>query len=225
MREPLGGCKVKSRVLENRSRYNRMAAFYGWFVRSGSLGQFPRFYSAVADAIEADPGALLLDMGCGPGTLTPYLLPKVGSTGAVVGTDISDKMIDRARALASEQGWLNARFERSDARDFAPDQPPGIIVFCLSLTTMPDPARCFARALSWLKPGGQLVILDSFLEPGHRLAGLAIRLKSPFVGADPTAVSLTEFTAALESVRLQRFHGGVYTLLIGRKALANAAAA
>lgn len=124
MPSPLGGCKVKPRVLENRARYNRLAAFYRWFVRSGSLGQFTRFYRAVADAVETEPDALLLDMGCGPGTLMPYLLPRVGSTGTVLGIDISDEMVDRARSLASERGWLNTRFERADARDFAPDQPP-----------------------------------------------------------------------------------------------------
>lgn len=90
---------------------------------------------------------------------------------------------------------------------------------------MPEPGRCVARALSWLKPGGQLVVLDSFLEPGRRLAGLAIRLKSPLVGADPTAISLAELAAPLESVRVRRFHRGVYTLLTGRKGPAKPAVA
>jgi ubiquinone/menaquinone biosynthesis C-methylase UbiE len=214
---------MKQRVLRNRSRYNRMAGFYEWFVRSGSLGRFQRFHQAVADAIEADPGTLLLDLGCGPGTLTPRLLPKVGAGGAILGVDVSDAMVERARALSRQRGWQNVRFERADAREFAPDRSPGIIVFCLSLTTLPDPARCFARAVSWLAPGGQLVVLDSFLEPKRRLAALAIRLKSPLVGADPTDVSLAELAAPLESVRLRRFHGGVYTLLSGRKPGARAA--
>ena len=216
---------MKPRVPENRARYNRIAAFYEWFARSGSFGQFPRFYRAVADAIEADPGALLLDMGCGPGTLTPYLLPKVDPGGTVLGTDVADEMIERARALSEQRGWLNVRFQRSDARDFIPDRPADIIVFCLSLTTMPEPAQCFTRAVSWLKPGGQLVILDSFLQPQRRLAGLAIRMKSPLVGADAAAVSLAELTARLESVRLRHFHGGVYTLLSGRVPSARTAAA
>ena len=90
-------------------------------------------------------------------------------------------------------------------------------VFCLSLTTMPDPGGCFARALAWLEPGGQVAVLDSFLDSGHRLARLAIRLKSPLVGADPTAISLEGITAPLESVRLQHLQGGVYTLMTGRK--------
>jgi ubiquinone/menaquinone biosynthesis C-methylase UbiE len=216
---------MSSRVLKNRARYNRLAAFYEWFARFGSLGQFPRFYQAVSDAIEPDPGALLLDIGCGPATLTPYLLPKVGPRGAVVGTDISDAMIKRAVALSEQAKWQNVRFQRSDARDFVPDQPAGVIVFCLSLTTMPEPGRCFARALSWLKPGGQFVVLDSFFQPGRRASRLAIRIKSPLVGADPSAISLSELTAHLETVRVRHFHGGIYTLLSGRRPSAETAAA
>jgi ubiquinone/menaquinone biosynthesis C-methylase UbiE len=216
---------MKRRVMENRARYDRMAAFYEWFARSGSLGQFPRFYRAVADSIEAAPGALLLDMGCGPGTLAQYLLPKVGPTGAFLGMDVSEEMIERARALSRDRGWPNVRFERSDARDFVPAQSPGIVVFCLSLTAMPEPVQCFRRALTWLAPGGQLVVLDSFLQPERRLAALAIRIKSPLVGADPSAVSLGELASRLDSTRVRHFHGGVYTLLSGRKPPANPAAA
>jgi ubiquinone/menaquinone biosynthesis C-methylase UbiE len=202
-----------------------MAAFYEWFARSGSLGQFQRFYRAVADAIDEDPGALLLDIGCGPGTLTPYLLPKVGTTGSVLGTDVSDEMIERGRALSKHHGWPNVRFQRSDARDFAPDQPAGIVVFCLSLTTMPEAGRVFSRALSWLKPGGQFVVLDSFIQATRRVARLAIRLKSPLVGADPDAISLADLTSHLKEIRTRHFHGGVYTLLSGRRPSVGTAAA
>jgi ubiquinone/menaquinone biosynthesis C-methylase UbiE len=213
---------MNPRVLENRARYDHMAAVYPWLVKFGSLGQFPRFYRAVAGAIEMAPGALLLDMGCGPGTLAPYLLPKVGTNGSVHGVDVSGEMIDRARAMSRRNGWPNASFERIDARDFAPVRAPAIVVFCLSLTTMPSPGSCFARALAWLEPGGQLVVLDSFLDPRRRLASLAIRLKSPLVGADPAAISLEEVCAGLESVRMRHLHGGVYTLLSGRKPVAAA---
>lgn len=216
---------MKSRVLRNEARYDRMAGFYAWFARSGSLGQFARFHRAVAEAIEPDPGALLLDMGCGPATLTPHLLPKVGHDGTVLGTDVSAEMIGRARALSDQRGWSNARFERVDVREFEPSRPPGVVVFCLSLTTMPSPARCFTRALSWLKPGGQMVLLDSFLQPAHVLANLAVRIKSPLVGADPAAVSLEDLVAPLESVRVRDLQGGVYTLLSGRKPQLGTAAA
>lgn len=64
--------------LGNRARYNVMSAAYETLVRFGSFGQFDRFYHAVAEELDESPGATILDLGCGPGTLTPYLLEKGG---------------------------------------------------------------------------------------------------------------------------------------------------
>ena len=194
-----------------------MVPFYRALVRLGRLGQISRFYRAVAHAIEPSPGGLVLDVGCGLGTLTPYLLPKVGPSGSILGIDVADRMIDHARSLAVRQGWHNVRFERSDFRDFSFRAEADAVVFCLSLTAMPDPKCCFSQALSWLKPGGQLVILDCFLERDRRLAGLAIRLYAPLFGADPTALPLDGVTSRLDSVRLRRFFPGMHTLVWGRK--------
>jgi hypothetical protein len=90
---------------------------------------------------------------------------------------------------------------------------------------MPEAARVFSLALSWLKPGGQFVVLDSFIQPTRRVARLVIHLKSPLVGADPDAISLAELTSHLEEVQTRHFHGGVYTLLSGRRPFTGTAAA
>lgn len=208
---------MHDRVLENRARYNRISGLYEALLRFGSFGQFSRFHRAVGDAIEPVSGGLILDIGCGPGTLVPYLLPKVGADGSILGVDIAEGMIERARSLAARRGWQNVRFERSDVREFSPRTKADAVVFCLSLTTMPEPQDSLARALTWLRAAGQLVVFDSFLGTAGLLAGLTIRLKSPLVGADPAAVSAEEIVSQLESARLERFHRGVYTLISGRK--------
>jgi ubiquinone/menaquinone biosynthesis C-methylase UbiE len=205
---------MSNRILENRARYNRMAASYAAMVR---LGVFSWFYRKVAGAIDAVPGGTLLDVGCGPGTLVPHLLPKIEPGGRVIGADVSDRMIERARALAADRGWQNVRFERCDIWEFDPGTQADVVVFCLALSGMPEPERVLVRALSWLRPGGQLVVLDSFLEPDRRLAALVIRLKSPLVGADPAALTLDSVTSKLASPHIQRFQGGTYTLVSGRK--------
>lgn len=218
---------MTSRTLQNRRRYDRMARLHARLVRSGS---FDPFYRAVADALEPAPGALLLDLGCGSGGLTPFVLPKLGASGSVVGVDVSDAMIERARSLCEQHGWPRVRFERGDLRDPTPHLPDltrgrsaGIVVFCLSLTAMPEPGACFSRALSWLEPGGQMIVLDSFLQPEYPLAALVIRMKAPLVGADPRAVSLVDLASQLDGVRPRQLRGGVYTLLSGRKPGAPAA--
>jgi len=60
------------------------------------------------------PGRSLLDVGCGPGTITNDFARRL-SPGAVVGIDASGEVIDEARAIAAEQEGDRATFERADA--------------------------------------------------------------------------------------------------------------
>jgi ubiquinone/menaquinone biosynthesis C-methylase UbiE len=208
---------MAERRLSNRARYDGFAAGYEALVRFGSLGQFGRFYRAVAGELDESPGETILDLGCGPGTLVPYLLEKVGSAGRVIGIDEADGMVARARSCAARAGWHNVAFERASALDYAPGTSVQAIVFCLSLSTMGDAKRCLDHVVPMLKPGGQLVILDSIPERSRRLASLVMRLKAPLVGAHPTGVPLEYALAHLEGVRLRRFFLGVYSLLSARR--------
>ena len=202
------------RVEGNRARYDRMAGTYARMVRSGG---FDAFYRAVADAIRPRPGALLVDVGCGQGSLVPSLLPKLEPGGRILGADASGGMIARARERAHAEGWSSVRFERCDVHALDPGEPADIVVFCLSLSTMPDPEQCLARALGWLAPGGQLVVLDSFLQRGRPWANLTIRAKSRFVGADPSAISIDGVTQRLAVPSIVQLRAGAYTLVHGFK--------
>lgn len=207
---------MTDRRLTNRARYSASAAAYEALVHFGSFGQFDRFYRAVAQEIDASPGATILDLGCGPGTLVPYLREKVGPTGHVIGVDEADGMVARARSTAASAGWHNVEFERSDALDYSPGSRVRAVVFCLSLSTMSDPKRCLEHVVPLLEPGGQLVVLDSIPERSRRLASLVMHWKAPLVGARPTGVPLEFVRANLEEVRIRRFLFGVYSLLSAR---------
>ncbi len=171
----------------------------------------------MAEELDLAAGATVLEFGCGPATVTPYLLARVGPTGSVIGVDIAEKMVARARQKAERSGWHNARFERGSTLDYSPPSTVDAVVFCLSLSTMDDCERCLERAVSMLEPGGQLVVLDSIPERSRPFAGLIIHLKAPLVGSTPTRVPLDWASATLEDVRLRRLFGGVYSLVSARK--------
>jgi ubiquinone/menaquinone biosynthesis C-methylase UbiE len=61
------------------------------------------------------PGMDLLDVGCGPGTITLGLAQAV-APGQVTGIDHDAAELEAARALAAERGVTNVRFEMGDAR-------------------------------------------------------------------------------------------------------------
>ena len=67
----------------------------------------------VLELLEVQPGMRVLDMACGPGTLTRLLAADVGPSGEVVGVDLAPGMIDLARAA----GIANARFEVMDIEE------------------------------------------------------------------------------------------------------------
>lgn len=59
------------------------------------------------------PGMQLLDVGCGPGSITLDFAERV-APGQVVGIDIQSAMVERARALAATRLVANVRFEIAD---------------------------------------------------------------------------------------------------------------
>ena len=59
-------------------------------------------------------GDALLDLGCGPGTITVDLAEAVGASGSVTGIDIQAPQLEDARALAAERGLGNLAFLEAD---------------------------------------------------------------------------------------------------------------
>ncbi|MEC9104739.1 MAG: methyltransferase domain-containing protein, partial [Pseudomonadota bacterium] len=57
------------------------------------------------------PGARVLEVGCGTGTIAIKLAPHAGD---VLATDLSDALIGIARDRAAEAGVKNVRFEVAD---------------------------------------------------------------------------------------------------------------
>ena len=70
-----------------------------------------------------EPGMRILDVGCGPGSITIDLARRVGSTGRVLGIDASAEVIETARAAAEQAGVTNVEFRVGDAYD--PGLPGG----------------------------------------------------------------------------------------------------
>jgi ubiquinone/menaquinone biosynthesis C-methylase UbiE len=208
---------VSERTDGNEARYDRMARSYRLATRLASLGTIGRLYRAAAGALEVPPGGSLVDMACGPATLTPYLRRRLGPSVRITGVDLSREMIALAQREAARRGWSNVEFVRASALEFAPPAAVDAVVFCLCLSGLPEPERCVERALSYTKPGGQLAIVDSIPDPRRPLASWLIRAKAPRVGAEPDAFPLALLQARLEGFRERRMQGGVYSLVTGHK--------
>jgi ubiquinone/menaquinone biosynthesis C-methylase UbiE len=146
------------------ARLQRRVQRYGWDRAVGHYEEhwLHRLWPATEQVLERAaiaPGERVLDVACGTGVLAVAAASRVGRGGMVVGTDISAKMVEAARATASALGLANCRFERSDA-----EQPLefGIkfqVGLCgLGLMYMPDPERAIAALAEQLVPNGRAVV-------------------------------------------------------------------
>ncbi|RED49835.1 methyltransferase domain-containing protein [Aestuariispira insulae] len=107
----------------------------------------------------------IIDLGCGPGNVTPYLARRWPDA-QITGIDSSPEMLDRARASLPYLTWREA-----DAGQWRAAQPVDLIFSNACLHWLPDHARLFPALMDNLKPGGVLAIQipRNFSRPTHSL--------------------------------------------------------
>lgn len=126
------------------------------------------FNKPLLDAIDPQPGERILDVCTGPGEPAMTLAQAMGSQGEVLGIDLSDKMIERARQTADEKKVQNARFEVMDAEGMDLDDASfDAIVSRSSLQILTNPAAALDEIARVLAPGGRFVA-SVWAAPGER---------------------------------------------------------
>ncbi len=203
--------------LDNEARYDRLAPRYDRVLGLASLGLIRRLYRAVAAAVDVGPDAHVVEVGSGPGSLTPYLRRALGDGVRITGIDLSGAMVALAQQRAASRGWTNVSYVRADAATWSPDAPVDALVFSLVLSGLPHPLRCLSRSLEWLVPRGRVVVLDSFLQPGRPVSNFVVRAKAPAVGAVPEELPLAAVKRRLDNPKTRRLLFGSYTLVTGRR--------
>lgn len=107
-------------------------------------------------------GARLLDVGCGPGSITLGLARSVGPDGSVVGIDIQLSQVDMARRAAATSGITNAIFQEADAKELPFDAASFDLVFSHALFEhLSAPCEVLAEMARVLRPHGVLAICSS----------------------------------------------------------------
>lgn len=109
----------------------------------------------------------VLDLGCGPGSLTVALADRWPGA-RVVGVDSSEAMLAEAK---SREVPGRLEFALADLRDFGPDGPVDVLVTNATLQWVPDHLALLGRFASFLAPGGVLALQvpGNFAEPSHVL--------------------------------------------------------
>jgi SAM-dependent methyltransferase len=116
------------------------------------------FGQAAIEAAAPETGERVLDIGCGAGASSLALAARVGPGGQVLGVDISEPLIDRARALAPQH--TPALFQVADASSAElPEGAFDILFSRFGVTFFDDPTRAFAHMRRALRPGGRVAFV------------------------------------------------------------------
>jgi ubiquinone/menaquinone biosynthesis C-methylase UbiE len=110
--------------------------------------------------IQVPENPMVLDIGCGTGITTFALAKKLQGSGKVYGIDISQKMIDLAKAKAVSLGINNVEFRKGDAEqlDF-PVSSFDAIVSNQTFLFLPNKQKALNEMNRVLKPMGQTALL------------------------------------------------------------------
>jgi ubiquinone/menaquinone biosynthesis C-methylase UbiE len=159
-------------VLHGAARYDLML----WLA---TLGRERVFRDRVLRLARLEPGEVVLDVGCGTGTLAIAAKSQVGTDGTVHGVDASPEMITRARKKAKKAG-VEINFKNGLAEKLPfPDAQFDIVLTTVMLHHLPGKARqqCVREIRRVLKPGGRVFAVEfggaareerSFLGRFHR---------------------------------------------------------
>ncbi|WP_035798292.1 methyltransferase domain-containing protein [Kitasatospora mediocidica] len=111
---------------------------------------------------EVRPGAAVLDVGCGPGTITADLAELVGPAGRVVAMDTSEQVLEQAAAYVAGRGIDNVEFVVADVHALpGPSGEFDVVHAHQVLQHVGDPVAALREMRRVCAPGGLVAARDA----------------------------------------------------------------
>src|SRR6185312_3024710 len=111
-------------------------------------------------ALGLGTGDTVIDMACGTGLNFPLLQRAIGPSGRIVGVDLTDAMLARARQRVEANGWSNVSLVQADAAGFDFPAEVDAILSTYALSQVPECATVIAHGAKALSGGGRWAVLD-----------------------------------------------------------------
>lgn len=152
-------------------------------------------------------GETVLDLGSGGGFDAFLAAREVGTTGKVIGIDMTPSMISLARENAEKGGFIQVEFRLGEIEHLpVADQSVDVIISNCVINLSPEKQQVFNEAFRVLKSGGRLAISDTVAIteiPEHLLADM--ELYSACVSGASTVADMTKIleNAGFSDIKIQ----------------------
>ncbi len=172
-------------------------------------------YGADLDIVAAyaEPGQyhLCLDIGCGPGHTAFRIASKAS---VVVGVDIAQGMLTKARQLAADHEIHNVVFQYADAAALPFQEASFDLVTCRTAAHHFEDIPAFlAEAARVLRPDGRLVLDDTVSPEEPEIASVLLELERLRDPSHVRALSPSEWRQAVEAAGLSVLRDTVFETL------------
>jgi arsenite methyltransferase len=148
---------------------------------------------------EIKEGDAVLDLGSGAGFDCFLAAARVGEKGKVVGVDMTDEMVAKARANAEKYGHRNVEFKLGDIESLPlADDSFDIAISNCVINLAPDKEKVFRETWRVLKPGGKMFVSDIVLL--EDLSEEKRKDKNLLVGCVSGAIMRDEYIGKMEEV-------------------------
>jgi arsenite methyltransferase len=154
--------------------------------------------TAVADLHE---GETVLDLGSGAGADVLISARRVGASGKAIGLDMTDEMLELARANAAQAGVTNVEFVKGYIEDVPlAEASVDVVISNCVINLAGDKRKALAEAARVLRPGGRFAVSDVIADPDMDEATRADM--AAYTGCIAGALTEDEFRAALSAAGL-----------------------
>lgn len=176
-------------------------------------------------ALKLQPGDTVLELACGTGLNFPLFQQYIGSTGKIIGVDITDAMLEQAQKRVVNHRWKNVTLIQHDASTYQIPSNVDAVFSSFALSIFPDTKRVLKNIVNSLAPSGRLTLLElqipNFWNPS--IASAAVALMKPFavtedwVARRPWETIRNTINGVLDDVEVTEHFFGLTYIISGEK--------